>query len=320
MGSQLLILGIGLVLFPASLLLSADNSATSNPPPDLASLKSRRPSGPIAPAIAEEFSADVFRLIESGSLQTADDFRGAASLCTWGQDNFRVARSRYELLLTALALDPKQPDPALREAWDNFQIALGQPARFLATGYLAQVVESVPKSLAPPAIQNIWSDPSAARLASTGSDNVELKTLFDDDQAVRKSDWSKLSQAELQAIQVADLKRNARTREIVASGDLRTGQDFVRASLLLQHSPYFDGYRLAHELAVAGMLLEAPQARWLAAATYDRMLNSTGHSQRFGTQYGSTLKLLRLDEFAITDRQRLALNCGTLAAARNRKW
>ncbi|MBA3850246.1 MAG: hypothetical protein C0502_09675 [Opitutus sp.] len=320
MRSQPRLLGIGLALLLAPAPCAATDPVAEASPPDLASLLARLPSGPTEPAVAEKFETDVFRLIESGALQTAGDFRHAASLCTWGQDNFRVARSRYELLLAAVALEPNHPDPALREAWDNFQLALAQPARFPATGYLAQNSDSVPKLLAPEVIQRVWGDPSAARSATSDGDNPELKKLFDEDQAVRQTDWSRLSQAERQSIHTADLKRNARTREIVAGGGLSTGQDFVHAALLCQHSPDFAGYRLAHELAVAGLLLRAPQARWLAAATYDRMLNATGHSQRFGTQYGSTLKLLRLDESAFSDRQRLALGCPVLEVARNRKW
>jgi hypothetical protein len=62
--------------------------------------------------------------------------------------------------------------------------------------------------------------------------------------------------------------------------------------------------------------------RWLVAATYDRMLHSVGHEQRFGTQ-GAVMALgnnkphlAETDETGICDAERLALGCPTLAAKR----
>lgn len=311
--------GPGLILCLAPLAF-ADSLAEPAPGTDLATLRAHQPTGWTDPKSIEDYETALARLIESDTLRTADDFKTAAALCNWGHDRFRIARSRYELLLAATALDPRQPDPALREAWDDLQLALAQPARFAATGYLAEHPGAVPLLRPPAAINRVWDDPAAARPPAEAADNTELKQLFDADQAVRQSDWSKLSQAELQAIGEADRRRNARALEIVSTGALRTGQDYLRAALLFQHSQDFTGYRLAHELAVAALLLAEPDARWLAAATYDRMLRSMGHAQRFGTQYGPTLKLQRLDESAFCDQQRLALNCSTLEAAKNRKW
>ena len=62
--------------------------------------------------------------------------------------------------------------------------------------------------------------------------------------------------------------------------------------------------------------------RWLVAATYDRMLNSVGHDQRFGTQGKPQMdpkakpQLRETDEAGICDAERLALGCPTLAAKR----
>src|SRR6185436_1921947 len=115
-----------------------------------------------------------------------------------------------------------------------------------------------------------------------------------------------------------DNARNLRTREIIAAGELRTAADFSAASLVMQHSSHFSGYQIAHELAVCSMLLgDRGRGRWLIAATYDRMLGSIGHDQRFGTQYhgygsGGASVLGLVDTAGLCDAERKALGCPTL--------
>jgi hypothetical protein len=106
-------------------------------------------------------------------------------------------------------------------------------------------------------------------------------------------------------------------------GELRTAADFANASLVMQHSARFSGYQTAHELAVCAMLLgDRGTGRWLIAATYDRMLGSVGHEQRFGTQYsggpGQPATMQPVDTAGICDAQRTALGCPTLEQAKNR--
>jgi len=148
---------------------------------------------------------------------------------------------------------------------------------------------------------------------------LEILTIKEADQAVRQTDWSTLTEEQRKAIMDGDRQRNARIREIVATGDVRTANDFARASLVMQHSARFAGYQLAHELAVCSLLLGDRQSgRWLVAATYDRMFGSVGLDQRFGTQYGPG-GLMHVDEAGICDAQRKALGCPTLAEARARQ-
>jgi len=119
-----------------------------------------------------------------------------------------------------------------------------------------------------------------------------------------------------------DDARNLRTREIIKAGELYTASDFANAALVMQHSARFSGYQTAHELAVCSMLLgDRGTGRWLIAATYDRMLGSIGHDQRFGTQYSGmagTTTLVRVDSAGICDAERKALGCPTLEQAKNR--
>jgi hypothetical protein len=176
----------------------------------------------------------------------------------------------------------------------------------------------------PAVIKSVYAHPAEARAAAARStSNPEIQETVNADQAPRKGDWSKLTDAERQAMGNADFQRATRIRLIVAAGQLRTASDFANASLVLQHSSTFAGYELAHELAVCALLLgDRSLGRWLVAATYDRMLNSVGHDQRFGTQGALMLphetkpQLGRTDESGICDNERLALGCPTLAAKR----
>ena len=116
-----------------------------------------------------------------------------------------------------------------------------------------------------------------------------------------------------------DQARLKSVEALVAKGRLGTRSDYASASLVMQHSQGFAGYRLAHELAVCRLILgDRDLGRWLVAATYDRMLNSVGHDQRFGTQY-LAIGHRRTDEAGINDRQRKAFGRPTLAEARARK-
>jgi hypothetical protein len=151
--------------------------------------------------------------------------------------------------------------------------------------------------------------------------NADLKNIVDADQADRRN-WNQLTPAEMKATGERDTARNRRTREIIQAGELHTASDFANAALVMQHSAGFSGFQTAHELAVCSMLLgDRGTGRWLIAATYDRMLGSIGHDQRFGTQYrgmGGTTTLVRVDTAGICDAERKALGCPTLEEAKNR--
>ena len=120
----------------------------------------------------------------------------------------------------------------------------------------------------------------------------------------------------MKAMMAADAARNGRIQAIVAHGDLHTANDFSRASLVMQHSSKFSGYELAHELAVASLILgDRKLGRWLVAATYDRMLLSAGLDQRFATQ-SADYGLRDVDEAGLCESERRALGCKTLAQMR----
>jgi hypothetical protein len=300
----------------AGVLAVAQSVPPTPPAPtaNLAELEGRSPQNINDPKAVLAFNAEVIALAGSGALTTGDEFYRAAKLIFWDGNDYRLARVRYELLLTAIAKD--QPDAAkeISVAWDNLMSRVGRPLRFDLAGLATRSPGSIDLDAAPACIQGVWRDPATARIAAAAAtQNAEMKAIVDADQSDRKN-WEKRTPEQRTATMTADRERNARTREIIRSGELHTVTDFANASLVMQHSPKFDGYQLAHELAVCALLLgDRGFGRWLVAATYDRMLGSLGHDQRFGTQSMGGSKV-RIDLEGITDLQRQALGCPPLAA------
>lgn len=150
-------------------------------------------------------------------------------------------------------------------------------------------------------------------------DNPELRALFVADQADRvpqtaPGDWQLVSQR--------DRERQARVRELLDAGALRSGRDYYHAAMVYQHAEGADGVQLAHELALIGACLGDADSRWLAAASYDRLLMNLERPQRFATQYRSNSEgVLKLYEVSagVTDAMRAALNVPTLSEARARE-
>jgi hypothetical protein len=105
-------------------------------------------------------------------------------------------------------------------------------------------------------------------------DNPELARLYDEDQADRMPgegkpiDWS--------VVGPRDKKRRARVYALYETGEIRTGKDFQRAAMVLQHAEKPDEYLLAHEFCVVALSKGERDARWLAAATEDRFLMKIG--------------------------------------------
>lgn len=154
--------------------------------------------------------------------------------------------------------------------------------------------------------------------APAPTDNAELQALCDADQADRKNtdavNWHEVGER--------DAKREARVREMLETGLVNTGQDYFNAALICQHSMEVEGIQLAHELSMISASLGNKRARWLAAASYDRLLNRLDKPQRFGTQYVSKgdgpMKLADITP-GVTDHMRKALNVPTLEQAKARE-
>lgn len=158
--------------------------------------------------------------------------------------------------------------------------------------------------------------------------SAELEKLYGEDQADRRPsdqkpiDWS--------VVGPRDAKRRARVLEIYRAGELKVGKDFFHAAMMLQHGREPEDFLLCHELCVTAVFLHGTEnagwvagAKWLAAASEDRFLQSIGRNQRFGTQYRTidpdpTWHLGEIED-GVTDEMRKAWNAPSLAEAKKRE-
>ena len=173
-------------------------------------------------------------------------------------------------------------------------------------------------------VVNYQSPPAAAgqhEREEPAPDNAELARLYEEDQADRVPsggqpiDW--------RVVGPRDRQRESRVKALYASGTLRTGRDYYRSAMVLQHASKPEDYLLAHEFCVVALAKGEKSARWLAAATEDRYLMNLKFPQRFGTQYSSNgpNQPMRLYEVApgVTDVLRRELDVPTLDEARRRE-
>lgn len=123
--------------------------------------------------------------------------------------------------------------------------------------------------------------PSPAPSEAPASD-PEMKHIFDEDQADRSGDPTKIN---WRVVGPRDAARREATRRLLAEGRLRSGQDFLEAAFVFQHSSDARDYLLAHALAIIAAEKGTPRGAWIAAATLDRYLQTIGRSQIFGTQF-----------------------------------
>jgi len=79
--------------------------------------------------------------------------------------------------------------------------------------------------------------------------------------------------------------REAALRTMLAANEIKTGDDFRDAAVIFQHGSSADDCLFAHILAMEAMARGTESARWIAAATLDRYLQSIKQPQVFGTQY-----------------------------------
>lgn len=175
-------------------------------------------------------------------------------------------------------------------------------------------------SLAPPVEAPAEADavtvtpPADVETLSAAEAGDELAKLFAEDQADRSTDdinWEEVG--------ARDAARLARVKQLYHSQKLESGVDYYHAAMILQHSLIPDDYLLAHEFCVVAISQGVESAKWLAAASEDRFLNSIGRPQRFGTQY-------RKDGFwsqceirpDVEDSLRAALNVPSLLQAQAR--
>jgi hypothetical protein len=157
----------------------------------------------------------------------------------------------------------------------------------------------------------------ACTAAAAPADNPELAQLFRQDQADREAadiDWK--------AVGPRDEARRARVHALLDAGTVRSAADYYRAAMVFQHGETLADYRLANALATLAMALAPDDAhyRWLAGASWDRLLMRQLQPQWYGTQYKGDgtrgMYLYPVAEDAVSDAQRKAMVGHTLAESR----
>lgn len=120
-------------------------------------------------------------------------------------------------------------------------------------------------------------------------DSVEMKKLFDEDQADREINMAALTPEQrlewINKVGPRDGQRRKQVMELVSRGALHTGDDFDRAAFVFQHGDATDDFLLAHTLATVAVAKGSARSRWIAAATLDRYLQRMQQPQIYGTQY-----------------------------------
>jgi hypothetical protein len=165
-------------------------------------------------------------------------------------------------------------------------------------------------------IAGLTASPSVPAPDPPPADNAELARMNQEDQADRQGtihdvDWT--------VVKPRDDARLKRTKELYAAGALRTGRDWLRAAMILQHGNDADDFLLAHEMCVVALAQGVTEARGLAAASEDRFLRKIGRSQRFGSQFepegepGKWRFRLAPMDTGVTDELRAAMGVPPLA-------
>jgi hypothetical protein len=106
--------------------------------------------------------------------------------------------------------------------------------------------------------------------------NNELRALYEEDRQDAQTFRGEESF-------VASQARRSRVEALLAAGAVQVAEDFFHASFIFQHGERLEHWAQAHLLARTAAERGHPQARYQAAAAYDRWLMRQGQPQKYGT-------------------------------------
>src|SRR5687767_13827969 len=111
-----------------------------------------------------------------------------------------------------------------------------------------------------------------------GADNQQLQAIVNADQAERQRN---ITQEQWKEVTLRDAQRRVKVQAELAAGRVESSLDFYNAALVMQHGQTLEDIRMAHALATVAASLD-PQnrsARWLKAASWDRMMTTLNKPQ-----------------------------------------
>ena len=209
-------------------------------------------------------------------------------------------------------------DPANPAEPDEFDLTLSDPehASLQFAGVPVAPMPFTRHAGPPPAPAADWDSNRtyAVQLESTTA-NVEMASIYEDDQKVRQNDPG--TRADWKAIEKADRVRRERVAALLAAGALHTADDYRKAAFVFQHGDRSDDYLLAHTLALVAVAKGDQGAAWIAAATLDRYLQSVRQPQIYGTQFlgaGASTTQKPYNQQLISDALRTELGVPTQAS------
>lgn len=113
----------------------------------------------------------------------------------------------------------------------------------------------------------------------------ELATMFAQDQSDRRDLDNNPRQDQWAKIAAHDKAHYERVLDLMRQDKLTTGDEFYYAAMIMQHGKDQKDYMLAHIFAMAAAQRGNKAAVWLSAASFDRLMQSAGQPQVFGTQF-----------------------------------
>jgi len=158
-------------------------------------------------------------------------------------------------------------------------------------------------------------------LLALAEDNLELRALQEADQADRTGTRSS---EEWREVLARDKRRRERVLELMKSGELNTARDYFNAALIMQHGSTTEDIRIAHALSTIASTLDPayPRAKWLMAASWDRLMMRLKQPQWYGTQSvrdpSGKFVLYPVLANAVTDEERAKFGVLTLEEAQSR--
>jgi len=309
-----------------TLVLASSFCQATELPPQLADLQTQVTAALKLPWAEQDkalskTNTELLKLAEGDLLKSAQDYRVASGILRETTPDLLVAQARYELAYTAVILGDKVARKSLASCWDALLMDLGRhrPMGAVTVRDPAMLVGHWIQEPAPEAIIRVFSDKQTSN--PDAKDNPEVAKMFEEDQKVRQGGMS--SPEAIKKMILEDATRLKRIKELVAENKLTTANDYYAGAFLYQHGQAFEEYQMAHQLAVCSLLLGKNDAKWIGAASYDRMLCSAGHLQRWATQFrvrGGETTLNPCGDKGINESERKIVVGVTMAEAKKRKF